>query len=321
LKGHGEAKGHLVALFTILVWGNTFISTKILLGTFTPIEILVIRFVMGYLALWMFSPRLLRVKEKKQEPLFICAGIAGVTLYYLLENIALTFTNAGNVGVLVTVAPFFTAILSVWFLKAEKPGVQFYPGFATAITGIGLISFHGAGVLRLNPLGDLLAFLAAIVWAVYSVLIRKISAFGYPTILVTRRIFFYGLIFMTPALFFMDFSPELEQFASPLIAGNYLFLGACACALCFVTWNTAVKWLGAVRTSVYIYLSPVVTVAASTLILHEPLTPMLLAGAGLILLGLWISETKIFRKWKIRRRTISEAKEEGDEQTCSKSNI
>ena len=92
------AAGHLAALITILVWGTTFISTKLLLVDFKPVEILFFRFVMGYVALILACPRMLRLKERRQELTFALAGLCGVCMYYLLENIALTYTLASNEG-------------------------------------------------------------------------------------------------------------------------------------------------------------------------------------------------------------------------------
>lgn len=291
--------GHLLALFTIVVWGTTFISTKVLLRTFSPVEIMFSRFLIGFVLLLLFSPKRLRLQSKRQEWLFVGAGLSGITLYCLLENIALTFSSASNVSIVVTIAPFFTGLLSGWVLKAEKPRPQFYVGFAAAITGVVLISYNGSSALRLNPLGDLLAVLAAMTWAVYSILTRKIGQLGHSTIQTTRHIFFYGLLFMLPTLFFMDFPAMLKGFTNPVNLGNILFLGAGASALCFVTWNTAMKILGAIKTSVYIYLVPVVTVATSVLVLREPLTPVLILGAALTLAGLWLSETKLFDRKEV----------------------
>lgn len=288
-------KGHLLAFVTILIWGMTFISTKVLLRTFTPIEILFTRFAIGFAVLFFFYPNRLKFSDRRQELLFASAGVSGITLYYLLENIALTMTSASNVGLIVTVAPFFTALLSAVFLKSEKPRLQFYIGFIAALAGVALISFSDS-TLELNPTGDLLAILAAFAWAVYSILTRKIGDLGCNIIQSTRRIFFYGLLLMVPLLFVMDFDLDMAQFASMASLGNLLFLGLCASALCFVTWNSAVGLLGAVKTSVYIYLVPVVTVTASVLFLNEPLTPELLAGASLTLAGLWLSETKLFER-------------------------
>lgn len=124
-----QIKGHMLACMTILIWGTTFISTKVLLRDFTPLQILFTRFMIGYLALWAVAPRLTRVKEKKEELYFLAAGLCGVTLYFLMENIALTYTQANNVGIIVAVSPFFTMFFGIWLLKQKRPGVRFFIGF------------------------------------------------------------------------------------------------------------------------------------------------------------------------------------------------
>lgn len=288
---HTNTAGHLAALLTICIWGTTFISTKILLADFQPVEILFIRFVLGLLALCIACPRRLRGTTKQQELTFAAAGLCGICLYYLLENIALTYTLASNVGVIISVAPFFTAILSHLLAKDEPLSKRFFLGFAVAMAGIFLISFNGSA-LQLNPLGDVLALLAALVWAFYSLLSRKISGFGYNTILTTRRVFCYGILFMLPALFGFGFRPPLAQLVEPVVLLNFLYLSFGASALCFVTWNIAVKALGAIKTSVYIYMVPVITVVTSALVLREPITLFTGLGTALTLTGLFLSESK-----------------------------
>ena len=287
--------GHLAAFITIFIWGTTFISTKILLADFKPVEILFFRFLIGLAALYVVSPRLLKIKNRRQELTFMAAGLCGVCLYYLLENIALTYTLASNVGVIISIAPFFTAILTKLFMGSEeKLSANFFIGFAAAMAGICLISFNGSDGFHVNPAGDLLAVAAAFIWACYSILTRKISGFGYPVIKTTRRVFIYGIVFMLPALFLFDFKLDLSRFTRPLYLFNILFLGLGASALCFVTWNFAVKILGALKTSVYIYMVPVITIVTSVIILKEPLTVPAVIGTVLTLAGLFISESKAF---------------------------
>ena len=284
------ARGHLAALLTIVIWGTTFISTKVLLVDFQPVEILFIRFMMGFLALLAVCPRRLQGVTRRQEGLFALAGLCGVCLYYLLENIALTYTMASNVGVIISIAPFFTALMANWLLDGEPLRKRFFVGFAAALTGIVLIGLNGNFVLKLNPVGDILATLAAVVWACYSILMKKIGAFRMNMVFCTRKVFFYGLLFMLPALFIFDCRIGPERFASPVNMLNLLYLGFGASALCFVTWNWAVRILGAVKTTVYIYLVPVVTVVSSMIILHETITPLAIAGTALTLTGLILSQ-------------------------------
>lgn len=288
--------GHLAAFFTVFVWGTTFISTKILLLTFSPVEILFIRFLLGYSALWLAYPKKLVLASPKQEWYLAGAGLCGITLYYLFENIALTLTLASNVGVIISIAPFFTVICSCLFLHEKRPGMRFFAGFIISMAGICLISFNGNTGVSLNPIGDLLSVGAAVIWAFYSTLTKKISTWGHPTVLTTRRIFFYGIVFMIPSLLFMDFHVTAGDFMSIKNILNLVFLSFGASALCFVTWNAAVRMLGTVKTSVYIYITPVVTTVCSALILHEPVTAAAIAGIILTLAGLILSESKRQKK-------------------------
>lgn len=173
----------------------------------------------------------------------------------------------------------------------EKLKAQFFVGFFVAMVGICFISFNGRE-LELNPIGDILAVVAALVWAVYSLLTRKISSYGYNTVQTTRRIFTYGIFFMIPFLFVFNFELDIQKFVMPEYILNLIYLGIGASALCFVTWNYAVKVLGAVKTSVYIYMVPVITVVTSAIVLKEEITVMAAAGTGLTLIGLFLSESK-----------------------------
>jgi len=282
----------MTAIFTIIVWGTTFISTKVLLTDFQPVEILFVRLLLGLMALFIVHPHPLKGVTLKQELTFAAAGLTGITMYYLMENIALNLTMASNVGVIVSVSPFFTVILASIFLKEEgKMRFNFFLGFVVAMVGIALISFNGAK-LQLNPIGDFLCLGSAFVWGCYSILSKKIGEYGYSVIQTTRKIFIYGILFMIPTLFFFDFKVDFRTLMEPKYLLNYLYLGLCASATCFVTWNYAVRALGAVKTSIYIYLIPVITIVASALILKEPVTWMSAAGTILAILGLVLSEYK-----------------------------
>ncbi len=285
-----KTSGHAAALVTIFIWGVTFISTKILLQGFLPVEILFFRFLIGYFALLAICPRRLPQTTWREQGYFAAAGLTGICLYYLLENIALTFTLASNVGVILCTAPFFTALAGFIFMRGEEwLSRRFFFGLVLAMAGIYFISTAESG-MEFNLTGDILALSAAAVWAAYSLLTRKISSFGYNTILTTRRVFLYGLVFMLPALYIFGFQFKPERFSHLPYLFNILFLGLGASALCFVTWNYAVKVLGAVKTSAYIYAVPVLTVASAVAVLNEPLTIKMLAGGALILLGLFISQ-------------------------------
>lgn len=280
------------AFLTVVIWGTTFVATKILLEVFMPIEILFFRFVLGYIALFAVSPHFTKPESAKRELLYAAAGLSGVCLYYFAENIALTYTLASNVSVMVSIAPFFTAILA-HFLQRDKERIplRFFLGFAIAITGIVMISLNGNS-FELNPKGDILALAAALLWAVYSIITKEIGKAGDGIIRVTRHIFFYGILFILPIFIVSGASFSLTPLSEPRMLLPMLYLGFGASALCFVTWNFSVRVLGAVKSSVYIYLVPVITIIFSAIILDEPVTLMIILGTLLTLLGLFISEKR-----------------------------
>lgn len=282
-------QGHLLGAFTVLVWGTTFVSTKVLLRTFSPVEIMVTRFALGFAALLIASRGWMRAKEKRHEILFALAGLTGVTLYFLMENIALTYISASLVGIIVAAAPLFTALFAALLLH-EKLGRWFFCGFVCAMAGVALVSLAGVSELHFSPLGALLGVGAALVWGVYSVLIRYLGGAGYATVPLTCRVFGYGLLFLLIPAFLEGFPAGPAAWLEPVHLANLLFLGLGASATCFATWNRAVFLLGPVRTSAYIYATPIVTIISSALILHETMTPSMWLGTALALGGLVLSE-------------------------------
>lgn len=285
-----EAGGHLSALVTIVIWGTTFISTKVLLGGMSPVEILFIRFAIGFAALFLYRPHIFRFQGWRAEGTMALAGLCGICLYYLMENVALTYTLASNVGIIISLSPFFTALISGFILhEGPRPGLPFFAGFILAMAGIVLLNIDGSG-LDSDLTGNLLALGAAFVWSIYSILSRKIATLNLDVIQTTRRTFAYGLVFMIPFLISMDFAPDAGFLLRPGTLLNLAFLSLGASALCFVTWNHAVSVLGAVATSVYIYLVPVVTVLCSIIILGEAPTALRILGCLLTLAGLGLSQ-------------------------------
>ena len=291
MKDNHIIQGHALAVFTVVVWATTFVSTKVLLRAFTPLEIMIARFALGFLALLIAGKGLMKAQKKLHELLFALAGLTGVTLYFLMENIALTYISASLVGVIVAAAPLFTALVAALALH-ERLNRWFFLGFICAMAGVALSSLAGVSELDLNPLGALLGVGAAFVWGVYSVIIRKLGTMGYRTVPLTCRIFGYGLLFLLIPACMEGFPAPASAWIEPLYAANLLFLGLCASATCFVTWNRAVFLLGPVKTSVYIYAQPVITILSSALILGETMTPVMWLGTALALAGLILSEHK-----------------------------
>ena len=134
--------GYLLAAVSIFFWGITFVCTKYLLNDFSPLEILFYRFIAAYIGLWILRPKFEKI-EIRDNILFLLAGFFGIILYQLFENIAINYTNASNVSVIVSICPLFTAIFSQIFLKEKHLSLWFIIGFIISISGVTLVCLNG----------------------------------------------------------------------------------------------------------------------------------------------------------------------------------
>ena len=282
--------GHLLALFVSIVWGTAFIAVKVLLEDFHPIEVMLFRFALAWAALFLFSPKPLPPKSLRAELPFLGAGATGLTLYFILQNYALKFSFASTVGIIISAAPMFTALLLWLSHRAPRPGKAFFTGFVLAMAGITLISVAQGDHLDLNLIGCLLTLGAAFCWGAYGVCIELTEQSGYTSLQVTRKVFFWGLVFSLPFIWINRLDLSLDRFAKPELLFCILYLGLGASALCFAAWNRAVVLIGSVATNIYIYLMPVITLVASAFSLKEPVTVFSVGAIALIVLGLWLSQ-------------------------------
>jgi drug/metabolite transporter (DMT)-like permease len=288
-----NSRYHLIAFSIVVVWGTTFISTKmLLLNGLSPESIFAYRFSLAYIGIWFLRKKRLFAKSWKDEFIFLLIGITGGSFYFLAENFALKITQATNVSFIVCAAPLLTTGLSHIYLKNEKTDRRLIQGSILALLGVALVVFNGKFILQLNPMGDLLSFLAALSWAFYTILLKRVSN-RYSMIFITRKVFFYGLLTILPAFIFHPLTTDTALLFRPIVCLNLLFLGIAASLLCYFFWNIAIKHLGAVQTTNYVYIVPIITLIASSLFLDETITVFAVTGMLMILAGVvWAERGK-----------------------------
>ena len=290
LRGHMKNKlaYHILAISIIAIWGVTFINTKFLiLNGLNPQEIFLLRFILAYIGIWTFSPHKLFTDNWRDELTTLMLGVAGGSLYFWAENTAIQYSLVNNVAFIVCNAPLLTLFLGMAFSKEIRATKNIVMGSLISLIGVALVIFNGSFILRLNPIGDFLALVAAGAWAVYSLLMRGLTN-RYNVTFLTRKVFFYGIFTILPAFLIKPWQFPLENLAEPVIWMNLLFLSIIAALICFVLWNIVIRELGALSSANYIYLSPVSTMIASAIFLQEPVTWISIAGSILILSGLFI---------------------------------
>ena len=269
---------HLAALFCVTVWGATFVSTKVLIAnSLTPAEIFLMRFAAAYILLLALSHAKLRADSLRDEAMLAAAGVTGGSLYFLTENMALEFSPASNVSLIVCTAPLWTALLLRSLYRSERMSRRQAVGSLIAFAGMTLVVLNGRFILHLEPKGDLLALGASLSWVCYSLLLKRIGG-RYPALFITRKVFFYGVVTILPVFLLRPFAVTWEILARPAVWGNLLFLGIVASMLCYLLWNASARHIGMVKMTNYIYLNPLVTMLTAALFIGERITGAELAA-------------------------------------------
>ncbi len=280
--------GHTLTFTTIFIWSVAFVGNKVLLEYITPIEVMLYRFGVAYFILLLLYPKAKFPNSIKDELYFMMLGFLGIFLYFLLENFALKYTQATNVGLYMGAIPIFTAILAHFLIHDENLNLNIIIGFFISIAGMALILLDGAEFeIRLK--GDILAILAALVFALYSVALKLVPK-GYHYIQITRKSFFYGVIFMFIYHYFLPEPLHLKALLKPKVYVNLIFLSLFASSLAFVFYKRGVEIIGSIKATNYIYLVPLLTAITGIIVLDEKLTYKMCIGGALILLGLYISQ-------------------------------
>ena len=277
---------HLIAFLVVAIWGSTFVVTKLLLlAGLSPAMIFTLRFIIAYallLGLAAFRrPFRWFAKSWKDELIMLGLGLTGGSLYFLTENAAMNYTTTTNTALIVCLCPLFAALLISLFYRDQRlRGIQIV-GSLLAVVGVVIVELNGRFVLHLSPTGDALAFAACLSWAGYSLLMIPAMK-CYTTLFITRKLFFYGLITMIPYFIIYPEWPPLHTLLAPQTLAELLFLGAIASTLCFYLWGLAIRGLGVVVATNYVYFNPVVAILCAWFLL----------GTALILVGMYFADKK-----------------------------
>ena len=284
---------HLVAFITVAIWGTTFVSTKVLmLNELSPAHIFTLRFCIAYVLMLCFNHKRLFAQSWQDEVKMALLGITGGSLYFMCENEAMNYTTTTNTSLIVCSCPLFaTLLVRLVYRQTSRINALQLAGSLLAFAGMVIVVLNGRFVLHLSPIGDALAFMACISWAVYSLLMKSV-AIKYSAAFITRKVFFYGVVTILPYYLFESEMPSLNVLARPQVIGNLLFLGCLASMVCFLTWNWCIARLGAVKATNWVYFNPITTMLFASWVLGETITPYFLMGAACILVGMYVTERK-----------------------------
>lgn len=276
----------LLLLVCVVIWGWTFVATKICLAYLNPIELIGVRFAIGLpvlagIVFWKKIP----LRFNKRHWGLLTIGAAIITVHFLMQAFALKYTSATNTGWIIAVTPLVMAVLSFFILK-EQIGKREITGICVATLGILLLISKGNlnNVGWLESVGDWLILLSAHTWALYTIVTRDVSRKYHPlavTLIVFLPVTVICLAYMAVG---SGVSKLLDLPQEPFIA--LLFLGVLGTAAQWF-WQEGVARLGAARAGIFLYLEPIATTALAVPLLGETFGIATAVGGALVLAGVW----------------------------------
>lgn len=284
---------YLEALFSVLVWGGSFIATKIAVGQIAPTAVVWLRFAMGIPFLFVIA--LLRKQfefpKAKDLAYFAMLGFLGIAFHQWLQSNGLKTSQASSTAWIVSTSPAFIAVLGWLILKENLNGLQTF-GIALSMLGVLTVVSKGnpANISIVSAPGDFLILISAVNWAVFSILSRK-GLKVHSSTLQTFWVMTIGWLIVSIA-----FVAGRDYLEIPKLDARgwlaMLFLGILTSGMAYVAWFDALARLPAAQTGAFLFIEPLVSMVAAAVILNEEITFIGVAGGAVILLGIWLVNRK-----------------------------
>jgi drug/metabolite transporter (DMT)-like permease len=289
--GIDRRKALLAAFFAVVVWGASFVATKLALRYTNPAAVVWLRFTMGVviLGLAVMKGRLFELPDKKDWLYFALLGFLGITFHQWLQSTGLLTSQATTTSWIVASTPIFMALLG-WLVLAEKPLWLQLLGILLSTCGVLLVVSHGhladLASGRFGTPGDFLILLSSLNWAVFSILSRR-GLKKYPATLMMFYVMVFGWLFSS--IWFLVNGGQVHMSAIPWDGwAGIAFLGIFCSGFAYIFWYGALKALPVAQTGAFLYLEPLVTVLVAAVILQEQVTLAAFLGGVLILVGVWL---------------------------------
>ena len=276
---------------TILMWGCSFIASKIALREISPVTLLFTRFALG--TAFLFAILLWRkvnpLPPRSALPALTLMGFIGIFVHHMLQGYGLTMTTALHTGWLIGIVPIWSAVLSALFLK-EKFGkfkiIGLIGGFAGAILVISRGELSTQSLQLPSTSGDFLILLSTLNWAVYSIIgHRTIKSLGATR--ATTGMMFLGWLMLIPFFLFERGWRELPNLTASGWS-SIIFLGVGCSGVGYLTWYSALEQLEVSRVAAFLYVQPLITLVAAVIFLQEKVTAPAIIGGLVVLLSVFV---------------------------------
>lgn len=272
-------------LVAITLWGASFVATKSLLNTLSPLGIIYIRLILGVVAAFgiaIFRKRNFTLQKKDLKGVFILSIISIAHLW--IQVTGMQYTSASNTGWIIGIVPVIMAIMGFFIYREKMSGVQLL-GAAIAFSGLLVLISKGnlSSINLISNYGDLLVLGSAFTWSIYSFYGRKVTL-DYPPSLTILYLFATMIVLLSPFTISNEFFNNIS-ILTKIDWGALLFLGLLCSGLAYVLWAEAMNEMPANRVGAFLYLEPFVTVFTAWLLLNENITLLMMVSGIVIIIG------------------------------------
>jgi drug/metabolite transporter (DMT)-like permease len=280
---------YIEVAFAVVVWGASFIFTKIALRDLQPVTVVWLRFTVGVVILGLAAAarRQLTPPSKSEWLYFMLLGFLGITFHQWLQSTGLQTVQASTTAWVVATSPIFIAIFSLLFLHEKLNWMQLM-GIIMALVGVLLVVSNGKprSIItgQFGTVGDILILISAVNWAVFSIL----STSGLKRYQPTQMMFYVMAIgwFFTTILFLLGKGMSDVGNITWSSTLGIAFLGIFCSGLAYIAWYDALHTLTATQTGAFLNIEPLVAVLVAWVILGESIVVITLLGGVIILFGI-----------------------------------
>lgn len=280
--------GLLSGLTAAAIWGGMYVVSKVVMQVIPPFSLIVMRLALGILtlAIIVIARKSWKVTAGQFWGIF-GVGVVGYGVSLGFQFVGTELSTAANGSLVTSATPAFVLLFAALIL-AEKITSRRLLALVIATAGVvAVIDPRNALVSPNSFWGNICLVAAALTWALYSVLIRKVTQ--ETNVLTTTLIAFIGGLPVCLPLSGWEVATQGFHAISLGVVGGILFLGIISTALAMVLWNTAFAVLDAGVASLTFFAQPVVGTLLSVLFLNDRITPLFVIGGVLIGVALLIA--------------------------------
>lgn len=281
------SKDHIGSLYLALaatIWGGMYVVSKVVLTVISPLELVWLRYVIALIVLSSIGALTHQSWHirRRDFPLILAIGVTGYAISIWTQFLGTKLSTAQMGAIITSATPAFMVVFARLLLK-EK--ITFRKGLSIILATIGVLCIVGIGYIgKANQLGGLILGIAAITWALMSVLIKLIPS-EYSQLVVTTYAIFIATVIITPFAASQINQAQIDALSHPAIWSGILYLGVVSTAFAFFLWNKGLQMVEAASGSLFFFFQPITGTLLGWLFLGEQVGITFWIGSILILNG------------------------------------